>query len=316
MHTIYPPLAQAYFRVVHARSGPGGAVLTLQPAAAAVAIAVTVLLLFGLPRLSIDPRQAVLWAWCPTVALETGNNAHVDVLAALLVGATLLATAITRPRLRVAVTGILLGLAIAVKLTPVLIGPALVRRRPILLISSAAAVVAGLYLPHILAVGAGVVGYLPGYAQEEGYADGSRFALLTLLLPKVAAVPAAVAVLVVAAVAVARVTDPDQPWRGGDGHDRSRVARHHTDVSVVRPTARGGGGVCRPSRMVGRRGGGICRVTRPGSASVVHRGPTTGLRVGVVGRCGGHDRPTTAEKLPLRRGRRRRRTRRNACTRC
>jgi hypothetical protein len=212
VHTIYPPLSQAYFRVVHALSGLGGGVLALQMTAAAAAIAVTVLLLFGLPRLSIDPRQAVLWAWCPTVALESGNNAHVDVLAAMFVGTTLLATAITRPRLRSAVTGVLLGLAVAVKLTPVLLGPALVRRRPILLTGSAVAVVTALYLPHVLAVGAGVAGYLPGYAQEEGYADGSRFALLTLLLPNVAAMPVAVAMLVVAAVAVARAADPDRPW--------------------------------------------------------------------------------------------------------
>lgn len=38
-----------------------------------------------LRRTGGDPRLAVLWAWCPTVVLEAGNNAHVDVLGAVLV---------------------------------------------------------------------------------------------------------------------------------------------------------------------------------------------------------------------------------------
>ena len=32
-------------------------------------------------RLGRDMRMAALWSWCPTVALEAGNSAHVDVVA-------------------------------------------------------------------------------------------------------------------------------------------------------------------------------------------------------------------------------------------
>ena len=82
VHTIYPPVAEAYFLAVHDLSPAGSGTMPIQAAAALCAVLVTLLLLYGLPRLGRDPRLAVLWAWCPTVAFEGGNNAHVDVLAA------------------------------------------------------------------------------------------------------------------------------------------------------------------------------------------------------------------------------------------
>ncbi|MBX6750550.1 MAG: DUF2029 domain-containing protein [Micromonosporaceae bacterium] len=111
--------------------------------------------------------------------------------------------------------GTLLGLAIATKVTPVLLLPALVRRRPLLVLATVIGTVAAAYAPHLLAVGPDVIGYLPGYVQEEGYASGSRFGLLTLLVPDRWAGVLAVVVLAAVAVAVARTSDPDRPWLGG-----------------------------------------------------------------------------------------------------
>ena len=54
------------------------------------------LLLFGLGRLGRDVRMAALWAWCPTVALEAGNSAHVDVVAVGIAAAALLVLATAR----------------------------------------------------------------------------------------------------------------------------------------------------------------------------------------------------------------------------
>jgi hypothetical protein len=70
------------------------------------------------------------------------------------------------------------------------------------------------YLPHLLAVGGGVIGFLPGYLKEEGYGSGHRFQLLSIVLPGRWATLAAVIVLAGIAVAVLRKTDPDRPWRG------------------------------------------------------------------------------------------------------
>jgi hypothetical protein len=70
------------------------------------------------------------------------------------------------------------------------------------------------YLPHLLAVGPAVLGYLPGYLHEEGFANGDRYALLNWLLPGAFAQPTAVLILAAVSVWVLRTGDPDRPWLG------------------------------------------------------------------------------------------------------
>jgi hypothetical protein len=220
VHTIYPPVAQGYFVAMHWLSPPERRHRPLQLAGALLALVTTGILLRGLHLVGADPRTAVWWAWCPAVAWEAGNNAHADVLAAMLAGLGVLCLIRAgRARARVArgtattVAGsVLLGLSIATKLTPALVLPAVLRRRPVLVLASCAATVAAVYLPHVLAVGPSVLGYLPGYLSEEGYATGSRFALATWLLPDAWAQLAAFAVLAAAAVVAVLRADPDRPW--------------------------------------------------------------------------------------------------------
>jgi alpha-1,2-mannosyltransferase len=72
--------------------------------------------------------------------------------------------------------------------------------------------VAATYLPYLVASGAEVLGYLPGYFTEEGYGSGSRSALLSIVLPGPwSTVGAAILVALVAAVVVWRA-DPAEPW--------------------------------------------------------------------------------------------------------
>ncbi len=210
VNTIYPPVAQAYFVAVHALSPAGAREGPIQFAAAFFAVALTVLLVVMLPRLGLDPRMAVAWAWCPFVALETGNNAHVDVLAAFLGAVALIAAA----RKRAVVAGVFLGLGFATKLTPALLGPALLRRKPLAVAVGAIGAIVVVYLPHVLAVGPKVLGFLPTYLNDEGYTSGSRFSLLTLLVPSEAATFVAAFILAAVAVAVWWRTDPDRPWAG------------------------------------------------------------------------------------------------------
>jgi hypothetical protein len=214
VHTIYPPVAEAYFTAVGELSPPGSGSLPIQAAAAALAIAITVLLLAGLRRFGRDPRLAVLWAWCPPTALEAGNNAHVDVLATFLTVAALLTFARDGGRHRAARGAVLLGLAIATKITPVLAVPAVLRRRPATVALAGAAATGIVYLPHVLAVGGRVIGFLPGYLGEEGYGTGSRFQLLSILVPGRWAILAGVMVLAAVAVIVMRRADPERPWSG------------------------------------------------------------------------------------------------------
>lgn len=212
-HTIYPPVAQAYFTAVHLVSF-GHPLKALQVAGALLSFVVT-----GLLVRSSGPWRAALWGWCPTVALEIGNDAHVDVLGALLV---LIGLSLAGRR-RLASAGIVLGAAVAVKLLPVLVLPTAVRRgqgppwrevaqrRTWILPGAAVATVALVYLPHLLAVGTDVLGFLPGYLEEEGLHGSSRYALLAAVLPDEAAHVTAVLVLVAVAVLAWWRADPRAP---------------------------------------------------------------------------------------------------------
>ena len=217
--TIYPPVAEAYFLGVHYLPDASDSSTPIQSSTAAIAVLTTVMLLFGLRRLGrdipgCDIRMAALWSWCPTVALEAGNSAHVDVVAVAITLAALLVLATARTRLRTAVGGVLFGLAIATKMTPVLAGPALLRRRWITVVTSAAGAFAVVYVPHLIAVGSKVIGFLPGYLQQEGYENGTRFGIIDLFASGHTAIVIAVAVLGVTGLLVLRFADPDLPWRG------------------------------------------------------------------------------------------------------
>ncbi|MEV4565035.1 glycosyltransferase 87 family protein [Nonomuraea sp. NPDC049419] len=221
VHTVYPPLAEAYFLVVHLLSPDASRHKALQAGGALLAVGTSLALLAALRGRGRDPVMAACWAWCPAVPLEAVNNAHVDVLGVLL---TVLALGVvTRGR------GALLGAAIAVKLVPALAVPGALsgllaggvplRRRvrdAAAILVPAALVVALAYLPYALTSGGSVLGYLSGYLDEEGYAGsgGTRYALLRLLLPGAAAPAAALAVLAATALLVLRRAAPDRPWQG------------------------------------------------------------------------------------------------------
>jgi len=213
--TIYPPVAEAYFTAVQLAAPADDSTTPMQAAAAGFAVLVTVLLLFGLRSLGRDPRLAVLWAWCPTVPLEAGQNAHVDVVAVALTLGALLLLARARTKRRILMGGVLLGLAIATKVTPVLVMPAVLRRGWVLISTAAVSAVAVVYTPHVLAVGSKIVGFFPGYLNQEGYDSGTEFKVIGLFVHGKPATLVAVLILGAIALAILRWGDPAQPWRGG-----------------------------------------------------------------------------------------------------
>jgi hypothetical protein len=180
--TIYPPVAQASFAAVALLTPWSAGTFGLQVAGAALAVALTALLALELRRTKRDPRWAILWGWSPIVALEAGNSAHVDVLAALLIVASILLAVRRRP----VWAGVLLGAAASVKLLPLLLLPAFtaLRHKTLRLPLVAGGTFVASYLPHLLAAGTLVIGFLPGYLTQEGFSDGSsRSAILALVLP-------------------------------------------------------------------------------------------------------------------------------------
>jgi hypothetical protein len=213
--TIYPPVAEAYFLGVHYLPSANDSATPIQAATGGIAVLTAVLLMFGLNRLGRDIRMAALWAWCPTVAVEAGNSAHVDVVAVGIAAAALLVLASARGRTgRTVLGGVLLGLAIATKVTPVLAGPAVLRRRWATVLLAAGSAFTVVYIPHVLAVGTKVIGFLPGYLQQEGYENGERFGIIGLFAGGKLALALAVLILAAVALAVLRFADPSRPWTG------------------------------------------------------------------------------------------------------
>lgn len=206
--TIYPPVAEALFALARLPVPPSVGWLPMQVLAIVAVLATTLLLLRVLPALGRDRRYAAVFGWSPFVAIEAANNAHIDAAAAFLaVAATVLIV-----RRRHVAGGVLLGLAIATKFTPLLVVPPLLRRRSLAIAGAAVGTVVLVYLPHLLAVGPAVIGYLPGYLSEEGYEGGTRSALLSWVLPDAASTPVAAALLAVLAVVLLLRTDPSDPW--------------------------------------------------------------------------------------------------------
>ena len=213
--TVYPPVAEAYFLAVQLAAPADNSTTPIQAAAAMFAMAITLILLFGLRKLGKDMRLAALWAWCPTVALEAGQNAHVDVVAVALTAIAVLLLARARTEGRVVLGGVLIGLAIATKVTPVLVVPAVLRRGWLLICASAATAVSLVYAPHVLAVGQKIIGFFPGYLKQEGYSTGTGFSIIGLVVHGKLATAVAVVLLGLVALAILRFGNPDEPWRGG-----------------------------------------------------------------------------------------------------
>jgi hypothetical protein len=212
--TIYPPVAEAYFLGVHYLPTGSDSALPIQATTALVAVLITALLLFALGRLGRDVRMAALWSWCPTVALEAGNSAHVDIIAVGIAAVAVLVLATARSTSRTIIGGVLLGLAIATKLTPALAVPALLRRRWVTVAVASSSAFVAVYIPHVLRVGGKVIGFLPGYLQQENYTTGTRYGIIGLVV--IGPLASIVAVLILAAIALAvlQFADPDRPWQG------------------------------------------------------------------------------------------------------
>lgn len=180
VRTVYPPAAQALFRLAHAagvRSPSGFALLVTGVDLAAVGALAALLRSSGR-----HPGGAVAYAWHPVALLGFAHGAHLESVVVLLALAAVWAWSTGR----LAWAGALVGLAASVKLLPLVLLPAVLRGpdgslrpgRAAVACGAAAAVLAAGYVPFL--GGADPLGYLPGYLAAEGYRDGARFTLLSL----------------------------------------------------------------------------------------------------------------------------------------
>lgn len=208
VNTIYPPASEIFFAAIRFLTGPTPQYWPMQLAGLLISLGTTVLLLRALLARGRDPRWAALWGWCPVVATEGVTNSHVDILGALLVLVATLLVSTRRPTLG----GIALGVAISGKLIPVIGSFALLKRNPVKIILGSIGVFLLLYVPYILASGAGVLGYLPWYLSEEGYTSGTRFIMISLVTSGAAALVVAAFLVAVTAALTWWKSNPDDPW--------------------------------------------------------------------------------------------------------
>jgi alpha-1,6-mannosyltransferase len=189
--TIYPPGAEAFFRIVYAASPDSVLAMKL---AVALAELVGLSMIVGLLR-SADgwPWRVLIYAWNPLLLVEVWGMGHLDgVLVPIVVGAM---WAVIRGRHGLA--GALLGVGVLFKLYPA----ALVSLLPIgawpTALATFASVIALGYAPG-LAAGIGVLGSLPRYLREEYFNPGLVRGVIDVPLVTMAA--AAAWMMVVGAV--------------------------------------------------------------------------------------------------------------------
>lgn len=192
--TIYPPVAQAVFLAV-SRLGESVVVMKLGLVlfeAAGIAAIIAMLRRLGKPSTDV-----AAYAWHPLPIWEIAGNGHVD--AAML--ALLLAGLLVYLRGRTLVAGVLVTLGALIKPLALLVLPVLWRpwdwRLPLCVIAAAALA----YVPY-MSVGWGVLGFVSGYAQEEGLVSGHGYKLLWLLQQATGPLPHATAVYLAAAAVV------------------------------------------------------------------------------------------------------------------
>jgi hypothetical protein len=168
--TIYPPGAQLLFlgitRISETVACMKAAMVGFE-ALACWAI-LQILKSFGRKR-----EEILLYSWHPLCVWEIGSSGHIDAVVVAFISLAALA----RLRDRNTRAALWITSAAMVKMFPLVLLPALVRRFSVRLFVLCAAVIVGGYAIYS-SVGLGVVGFLSGFAKEEGLDTGSRYFIL------------------------------------------------------------------------------------------------------------------------------------------
>jgi hypothetical protein len=174
-HTIYPPVAEMIYWVVTCFSQSVRGMKVAMFGFECVTAGALMALLRLMGRRATD---VLLYAWCPLLVWEIGGAGHVDAAIMAFVALAML----FRYREQPVWTGVFLGLAVMTKFYPLVLLPALWRRRddgfPDWKMPVAVAGVCAVGYAAYASVGWRVFGFLGGYAKEEGIDSGARFFLL------------------------------------------------------------------------------------------------------------------------------------------
>lgn len=187
----YPPGAQLFFRGVTAMQE---SVFAMKVAFVICDLAIVVVLLDVLRRTGQGAHWVLAYAWNPLLATEVAGSGHIDIVGALL----LLVSAAALLRRWRGIAAVALGLAVSVKLLPIVLAP-LYWKRVRVRDGALAAVVAGLlYLPF-LDHGRIPIGSLGTYVQRFRFNDPMFQELERIAAPRLLAGLAVLAGLLTAA---------------------------------------------------------------------------------------------------------------------
>jgi alpha-1,6-mannosyltransferase len=170
----YPAGAQLFFRIVTAIHE---STFALKVAFEICDLAIVLVLLDVLRYNRQGAHLVLAYAWSPLLAIEVAGNGHIDIVGALLL---LVSAAALRRRWR-ATAAVGFGLAVAVKLLPVILLPLYWKRVRIRDAALAAAVVGLLYVPF-LNHGRIPIGSLGTYVQNWRF-NGPVFAMFDHVAP-------------------------------------------------------------------------------------------------------------------------------------
>ena len=171
--TIYPPIAQLIFA---ANALLGGGVTTMKALllgleGLGVAALISLLATLRLPRTLV-----ALYLWHPAPLWEIGANGHTE---AAVIGLTLSAFAWGVAKNRFYLAGALMALGALVKPTAALALPSIWRPFDLRLPAFVLGLALLSYVPF-LSAGADVLGFVGGYAREQGLNTGTQFFALRL----------------------------------------------------------------------------------------------------------------------------------------
>src|ERR1051325_8484369 len=173
-HTIYPPVAQLVFLLTTRISESVIWMKLTMVAFEMIAIWAIAQLLNLLGR----PRQLLLlYAWHPLVVWEFAGSGHVDAVAIALIALAFLAWQ-KKSDLGV---GLTLACATLVKLFPIVLVPAMLKRGRWKIAPVFAVTIITGYVVYLSVGPTAVFGSLPGYTQERGLLRGDQFYVLSLV---------------------------------------------------------------------------------------------------------------------------------------
>src|SRR5215469_8646170 len=173
-HTIYPPVGQAFFFVVTrvTQSIPGFKGMLVLVDFLTMGLVAATLRAIGQPT-----ERVIAYAWHPLPIFEFAGAGHIDALMICFIALALFA----RANHKFGIAGVAIGAATLVKFFPVILLPAIYKRWDRKLPIAFAITIVVCYVPYVLGAGAGVLGFLPQYAKEEGLESGDRYYLLVLI---------------------------------------------------------------------------------------------------------------------------------------